>query len=84
MTPYWRDYQGREVDFVVKEGPKVARLVQVTYASDREGVGRREAEALIRASAELGCNELLTITWDYEGEEEAVGGRMVRYVPLWK
>lgn len=76
MTPYWRDYQGREVDFVVKEGPKVARLVQVTYASDREGVGRREAE--------LGCNELLTITWDYEGEEETGGGRMVRYVPLWK
>jgi len=81
---YWRDYQGREVDFVVKEGSRVARLIQVTYASKREGVEPREVEALIRASAELGCDDLLTITWDYEGEEDAGGGREVRFVPLWK
>jgi hypothetical protein len=27
---YWKDYQGKEVDFVVKEGLKVKQLIQVT------------------------------------------------------
>jgi len=83
---YWRDYQGREVDFVVKEGPRVIRLIQVTYATSREGIEPREAEALIRASTEVGCDELLMITWDYEGAE-GVGdgsGREVQFVPLWR
>ncbi|MEN3062083.1 MAG: ATP-binding protein [Candidatus Methanosuratincola petrocarbonis] len=80
---YWRDYAGREVDFVVRRGTRVEELIQVTYATARDEIMGREIEALIRASEELSCKSLLVITWDYEGEED-VGGRTVRLVPIWK
>ncbi len=79
---YWRDYQGNEVDFVVKEGAEVRQLIQVTYASEGGEVERREIRALLRASDELGCGDLLVVTWDYEEEED--GGKKIRFVPLWK
>ncbi|RLJ08695.1 MAG: AAA family ATPase, partial [Candidatus Aenigmatarchaeota archaeon] len=66
---YWKDYQGREVDFVVKEGLKVKQLIQVTYASGRDEIEKREIRSILKASKELGCKNLLIITWDFEGEE---------------
>ncbi len=75
---YWKDHQAREVDFVVKEGARVRELIQVTYASGRDEVERREIKALEKASEELRCKNKTVITWDYEEEGE------VNYVPLWK
>lgn len=80
---YWRDYRQREVDFVLKRGAGVDELIQVTYADSRDDVADRELKALLAASDELGCRELLVITWDYEGEE-LVDGKRVRFVPLWR
>jgi len=80
---YWKDYQGKEVDFVVKEGTKVKELIQVTYASGRDEIEKREIRGLLKAGKELKCKNLLVITWDYEGEE-AWDGRKIRFVPLWK
>jgi len=79
---YWKDYQGREVDFVVKEGLKVKELIQVCYDLDFNSK-EREVKALVKASKELGCNSLLVITWDHEGEEEFKGKR-IEFRPLWK
>ena len=75
---YWKDHQQREVDFVVKEGEKVKELIQVTYASGKDEIERRELKALEKASEELRCKRKTVITWDYEEEGE------VRFVPLWK
>ena len=80
---YWKDYQGREVDFVVKEGLKVKQLIQVTYASGRDEIEKREIRSILKASKELGCKNLLVITWDFEGEE-ILERQKVRFVPLWK
>jgi predicted AAA+ superfamily ATPase len=80
---YWKDYSQREVDFVVKEGQKVKQLIQVTYASEKTEVREREIKALLSASRELRCSNLLVITNDYEGEEK-VNSKTVRYVPIWK
>ena len=80
---YWKDYQGREVDFVLKEGLKVKQLIQTTYASGRDEIERREIKSLLKASRELGCKNLLVITWDYE-DEENLEGRRIRFLPLWK
>ena len=70
-----RDY---EVDFVVKEGEKVRELIQVTYASGKDEIERRELRALDKAGEELKCKNKTVITWDYEEEGE------VRFIPLWK
>lgn len=80
---YWKDHQQNEVDFVLKEGPNVKELIQVTYASSRGDVKERETKALTKASKELKCRNLLVITWDYEGEEK-IDGREIRFTPLWK
>ena len=80
---YWKDEDGKEVDFVVKEGLKVKQLIQVTYASARDEVNNREIKALLKASDLLRCKDLLVITWDFEAEEE-IKSKKIRFVPLWK
>ena len=80
---YWKDYQGREVDFVLTENKMVKQLIQVTFASSLEGIERREIASLVRASEDLKTEELLVITWDYGGEE-IVNGRRIEFLPLWK
>lgn len=80
---YWKDYTGKEVDFVIKEGLKVKQLIQVTYASGRSEIEKRETVSLIKASEELRCNNLLILTWDFEGEEK-IKGKKIIYTPLWK
>ena len=83
---YWREYgkqEGREVDFVVKEGLRVKQLIQVTYASAKDEIEQREIKSLLKASELLKCRNLLCITWDWESEEE-FKGRKIKFIPLWK
>ncbi len=80
---YWKDHQGREVDFIVKEDMDVKQLIQVTYASARDEIETREIKALIKASEILHCNNLLIITWDYE-DKIKVNKKTIKCVPLWK
>ena len=80
---YWKDYQGREVDFVIKEGLKVNQLIQVTHASGRDEIERREIQSLLKAGKELKCKNLFVITWDFEGEE-SLEGKRIKFIPLWK
>jgi len=81
-NPLWEIYYYRtedyEVDFVVKEGERIKECIQVTYASGKDEIERREIKALEKASAELRCRRKTVITWDYEEEGE------VRYIPLWR
>ena len=80
---YWKDHQGREVDFVLRENKLVKQLIQVTYASSLERVERREVDSLVRASEDLKTEELMVITWDYGGEE-TVDEKRIQFLPLWK
>ena len=68
---------------MLKRGLAVEQLIQVTYASDRAGIGKREAEALLKVSSEFKCKNLTIITWDYEGEL-VVKNKPVKCIPLWK
>lgn len=79
---YWRNMRGKEVDFVAGKGGR-AKLIQVTYASGRDEIERRELEALVKASRSLGFANLEVVTWSYEDALE-VEGRQITFVPLWK
>jgi len=57
--------------------------VQVCQNLDDLSTKEREVSALIKASKELKCKNLLVITDDYEAEEKTYG-RKISYVPLWK
>jgi predicted AAA+ superfamily ATPase len=80
---YWKDYSQREVDFVITDGMMATELIQVTYAYAAEDVRKRETSALIAASKELKCSNMLVITWDYECVQKRKKGQIV-FVPLWK
>jgi predicted AAA+ superfamily ATPase len=80
---YFKDYQQNEVDFVIKEGLKIKQLIQVTYASGKDEIERREIKSLIKASELLKCKDLLIITWDYEDELKA-DNKIIKCLPLWK
>ena len=82
---YYRDYQQREVDFVLKGGLAVKQLIQVTYAADRTEIVKREVDALLKVSGEFKCKKLTIITWDYECELAlTVENKQIHCIPLWK
>ncbi|MBI2044550.1 ATP-binding protein [Candidatus Pacearchaeota archaeon] len=80
---YWHDQQQNEVDFVVKDKLKIEQLIQVCYDIDNPDTKKREIKALLKASEELKCKNLLVITKDEEREEK-VESKKIRYMPLWK
>jgi hypothetical protein len=79
---YWRDYQGREVDFVVEAGG-ARELIQVTYARGMDDIRKRELDPVRRAAGELRCRRCTVLTWDCEGERR-LGRVALRFVPLWR
>lgn len=84
---YWKNQQQEEVDFVIKEGTKIKQLIQVCYNLDKTDTKNRETRALLKASKDLGCKNLLIITSDKEKEEEIEWfgiNREIKFIPLWK
>ena len=84
---YWKSPEGYEVDFVVKEGSKVKQLIQVCYDLQDEKTRKRELRALLKASKDLKCKDLLVITNDFEDEQqlEWFGKKAkIKFMPLWK
>lgn len=84
---YWKSEQQEEVDFVIKRGTKIEQLIQVCYDIRTIKTKDREIRALLKASKELGCKNLLILTEDYENEEDISWfgiKEKVKFVPLWK
>lgn len=80
---YWKSYDGKEVDFVIKEGLKVTQLIQVSWDVSDLKTKERETGALVKALKEFRLDEGLIITEDLENEEEVKGKRII-YKPIWK
>ncbi|MBA7689525.1 hypothetical protein ES703_98033 [subsurface metagenome] len=84
---YRQGAQQEEVDFLVKEGTRVMQLIQVCLNPDDPKTKSREVRALLKASKELKCKDLLVLTDSTEGQEAmswfGIEGT-VRYLPVWK
>ncbi|MDY6788527.1 MAG: ATP-binding protein [Candidatus Nanohaloarchaea archaeon] len=84
---YYKNDQGHETDFVVKENEDIQKLIQVTYDISDEDTRKREIRGLINASKNLRCKNLLVITGDYEAVEQVSWhgtDRKIEFIPLWK
>lgn len=84
---YWKNREQQEVDFVIKKNSKIHQLIQVCYNISDLAVKKREIRALILASKELKCRDLLIITDDYEAEKDEEWfsiKRKIKFIPLWK
>ena len=75
------------MDFIIKENTKITALIQVCYDVSNPDTKKREIRALLKASKDLKCNNLLVINKDYSGEEtlEWFGiKRKIKFISLWK
>ncbi|WP_457752376.1 ATP-binding protein [Thermococcus sp.] len=75
-------YRGKgEVDFIIKEGLKITRAVQVSWDIDESW--EREVEGLLEAMDVFGLREG-TIVTGWRSCEEKLGEKTIRCVPLWR
>jgi len=84
---YWKSGQNEEVDFVVKEGLAIAQLIQVCADISNPKTLKREMRALIKASQELNCDDLLLLNDRIDKEETLKWQdveRRIRLMPLWQ
>jgi uncharacterized protein len=84
---YWKNEKNEEVDFVLKTGNKVNELIQVCYDLENSETSNREVRALLKASKDLKCNNLIILNKkrDETVEKEWFGiKRKIKFIPLWK
>jgi uncharacterized protein len=70
-----------EVDFVVKEGNRITKAIQVCY--DLELAYEREITALVKACEEFDLEEGIVVTGRIRNKENH-DGKVVRFIPLWE
>ena len=80
---YYRTRNDREIDFVCRKGHAVELLIQVCYDIASPKTLKRELDALIEASSELSCNNLLLIAWNKEEVIERDSCK-IHLLPAWK
>ena len=77
--PFFYEEKG-ECDFIVKRGPRIVEALQVCL--DPKGK-ERERRGLVAAMAAFKLDSGTVITAEQEGEE-AIDGKTIRFVPLWR
>lgn len=66
---YYKTKSGKEVDFLIKNGVKIAKLVQVCLDLSNAKTKKREVNSLLEAGKELNCRDLEIITLDDDNNE---------------
>ena len=69
---YYKTKSGKEVDFVIKNGLKIEKLIQVALSLRDPKTRRREIDALIESSDELSCKNLEIVTLDEKSQEKGI------------
>ena len=59
---YYRSRNDKEVDFVLRDGVRIERLVQVCYDMSSPKTEKREVDSIIECAEELKCNNLVIVT----------------------
>ena len=78
---YYRTSNDKEVDFVIRDGRKVTSLIQVSYDISKTKTRERELDALVKASEELKCDNLMLISWNHDGSVE-YRGKSIRIISM--
>ena len=61
---YYRSRNDKEVDFVLRKGTSIERLVQVCYDMSSPKTEKREVDSIIECAGELKCNNLVIVTYN--------------------
>ena len=77
-------FEGKnECDFLIKEGIKITRVIQVAENLAAPETKKREIDGLLEAMNQFKVKEGMIITSDIE-KALSFGGKRVKVVPLWK
>ena len=66
---------------MIRDGRKVISLVQVSYDISKAKTRERELDALVKASEELKCDNLMLISWNHDGSFE-YRGKSIRIISM--
>lgn len=80
---YFYTQDAYEVDFLIREEREIIQLIQICYSLDNEDTKKREIKALLKASEELKCGDLIIISWDTETEIR-MNKKKIKIIPLWR
>ena len=80
---YWRNPEGTECDFIIREGLSIIKVIQVAYQIQNEKTRQREVKGVVSCANELNLREGLIITKGYEPEEN-IDNKKIKFIPLWK
>ncbi len=69
---FYKTKSGKEVDFLIKNGIKIEKLIQVSLSLSDAKTKKREISSLLEASKELNCDNLEIITLDENNSEENI------------
>lgn len=78
---YYRSRNDKEVDFVLRKGAQIERLVQVCYDMSSPKTEKREVDSIVECAGELGCSDLVIVTNADRRMIEKNGCR-IRVVPV--
>ena len=73
---YYRSRNDKEVDFVLRQGAHIERLVQVCYDLSSPKTEKREVDAIVECAGELKCDSLTIVTYDDDRTIEKDGYRI--------
>ena len=80
---YYRSRNDKEVDFVLRKGAHIERLVQVCFDLSSPKTEKREVDSIVECAGELKCSNLTIVTRDEERTIEK-GGYTIAVVPISK
>ena len=80
---YYRSRNDKEVDFVLRQGAHIERLVQVCYDLSSPKTEKREVDAIVECACELKCDSLTIVTYDDDRTIEKDGYR-IDVIPISK
>ena len=78
---YYRSRNDKEVDFVLREGTRILRLVQVCYDMGSPKTEKREVDSIVECAGELKCDDLVIVTYNDKRTIEKDGYK-IEVVPI--
>ena len=80
---YYRSRNDKEVDFVLRKGTRIERLVQVCYDMSNPRTEKLEVDSIVECAGELKADNLVIVTNDEERTIER-NGYTINVVPIVK